>query len=687
MKWYIFVLFFSSQILNAQSHISKLEELFKAKNYKEIRKSYYSKTESYSSLSSIDKFYLGYSLFLEGEILNPVIILSQLGDDKSLKPSFRKRAKKTCDKINRQGIIGLRSYQNGNIKLKNGQYKSAKKDFEDVSRVDSMFLFNYYKLLYIARKQKNLQEFNSYASKIKKCLPISEEVLVQASKLQFDITQSCKDAIFELKELKDVNPPLYYRTSAMFYEKKDSFNQALRCLHLIDVKNRRDDFKKRVGELYHNAGKYKISNDYLIPFFKENKEKHVAKLLAMNFYNLGNYQSAIKLCDFLIKNDNKHHYAYYLKGLSVKSNMTGILYRNPENLIAEKWFKKAIAIDSTVQRYYNSLATVIHNFQREDEALEMIEKSLQLDSLNIETWDVAMVVLMDQSKKERALGKRMINAYEKAFKQDSSNANYSFGLAKGYQLASEGLFSKYSIPYDNKSIYYLKKAIKLYPHNFDFYKELNLMYSYCSEREKYKNELIELLKMTIKYFPYNGYGYRELFFTYRDLEDYEKANDIYLRLIKAVPNYSYIDQIRNSIYSDRKKYNWTKLPVEVYKSTSWKYLDSITNVLSNKDWTSDQEGCNSNSRRFQFKLSEKTMKVTYRDSIDWQDGKVKFLIYDILGVYKNGLRVRIQGEHRKDYRGKAKEWDLVLFNEKYFKWRRYPTHQPFYFNTALQVCE
>lgn len=687
MKSIFFVFLFAQFASISQLSFEQLNELWSEKEYGQIRNEFYKSSVNVNELNAKERYLYGSSFYYLGEKITPFLLLNPIQENKDLKRKQRKGTKKIVEEIGVLAQKGINHFGLGILATQTRNYPKSVQEFSICYQIDSCYSETPSQLLKLAIRMNQKSDVEMHFNKSIELNKYDVFTYVKTASYFLKKSNDLNKAISTIDLLSELDLVLHLKAKYELYAKAEKYPLAIRTNLEISEADRSSKDDLALGVFYHRFGEYNKSNQVLVPLFRENKTHEIAELIGMNSYNEGNYTQALIYIDWMISENDENHYLHYLKGLCIVAKIGGYPYGKPENLVAAESFKKAISLNGKIAKYHLQLGKALRNSKLKEEAVKSYNSALALDSLNHDIWYSLSRTLINQNKKYRAVGKRMVKVFEPAYKKDSLNTDYAYGLGLGYDYSSEGLFAKYAQPFERKAIYYLERSLKLDPKNLEAYKKLDLIYTFSGEREKYWDARIDLANRAIMHYPKNGHGYRELFYMYLDKNNYKKADEIYVRLCENDPDYYLIDGMRNSIYDRRKKYKWSPLPVKFYKHSSWLYTDSISGIISGKYWTSEERGCNSVSRKFTFDLENKTMRVDYGGFIHWNGEQVNFLIYDILGSYKNGLKVRIQNEYRIDWRGKKKTWDLILFNANEFKWRAYPTRQPYFFQTGFKVCE
>jgi tetratricopeptide (TPR) repeat protein len=688
IKYFVFLLFLTVGV-SAQSEVeNNLKTLYENEEYSVIE-NYFNRTQ-YVELDYTEEelFYLGMSLYKSGQIIVPYTSLIKLENSTTLTKKQKRIVKKTLNIIREQGSVGFDHYVSGENYLDSELFSEAKIEFQKCVAIDPNYNVSYYKLMIVAINEQNNYQADNYFKTYTDENPYHVLAFIEMATYLYVQNNNLKKAISILSPLEKTSSVNYYYAKARLYKFDQQYKLALLEANKIIVDERTQNINELIGNLHHHIGSYPMSNRYLTPIFDKDPSNRVAEILAMNYYNLGKYDGSMVFLDYIFKTDSVSHYCYFLKGLCIMGKVGGYPRGKPKVIEAEKYYKIAIDRDSTISKYHYRYGLTLYYGGKKKKAAASFDRAIKINPLNYDVWEARSrcVTGKNSNKADRALGERAVEVFEKAYMRDSSIASVAYGLGMAYDLSKTGLFKKYGLSRARKSNYYLEKAIELDPYQLEYYEELDMNYSYGYEKEKYIDKRLSLALSEVKHLPKRGHGYRELFYLYCDQGNYELANKAYVGMCKNAPNYWLLDQTQNSVYEKRKKYKWSKLPVEYYRRSSWQYVDSISSVLEGKEWFYKKKGCRSVSRKFTFNLKSKTVKVDYSSPIDWQGGQVLSLVYDILGSYKNGLKMRIQGEHRKSWDGAVQVWDLILYNENQFKWRKYPTRQPYYFKSELITC-
>ncbi len=227
--------------------------------------------------------------------------------------------------------------------------------------------------------------------------------------------------------------------------------------------------------------------------------------LAYNCYNLGDYDSTLIAVDFAIEYNPDDSYNYYLKGLAYNK------LSNYEEAI--KWYLQAIKIEEAAD-YYNGLGTANQNLDRNIIAEKYFKKAIALDSAHYRAWYNLGSIYFNQKNFDQAAG-----YYLESVKIDSGFALVDFEEAVD------------SIADNAIAIGYYNQYFQFYPPTTDYYSDIAWRYFAESEFD----QALSYFDLCIELEPEFAadYIYFQAYIHTFGTQDYLKAKELYEQYLNS----------------------------------------------------------------------------------------------------------------------------------------------------------
>lgn len=143
-------------------------------------------------------------------------------------------------------------------------------------------------------------------------------------------------------------------------------------------------------------------------------------MLALQYYESGNFAQAERTCDEILRTDARH-----ARGLQ----LLGIIHgQRGDHAIAAEYFEKAIAADPNVADFYRNSGHALRSLGRLDEAVARYRAALRLKPDSAESKLGLANALTEQDELDSA-----IEAYEALLRDHPTSAGAHYGLATALQ--------------------------------------------------------------------------------------------------------------------------------------------------------------------------------------------------------------------------------------------------------------
>ncbi len=293
-----------------------------------------------------------------------------------------------------------------------------------------------------------------------------------------------------------------------------------------------------------------LNNELQIPDDIIGDEKYIPYyfLLVFCHLTLGDFEKSLKIVDKMAEYYPEHPFYYLVKGILYGYNR---IYQFDDEKVKESDFiyniEKAISLDtfaSNEAKYYQLKSNILLQTNKEEEAIEAIDKAISLKSDDIGLYHSKIKILIQFSEYNEVL--LLINKMLEYFPEYEKDLNIKkASVLKKMQNVEEGLeiIDKLLFKYPDDDYLLLNKA-------------------YWLQYLKRKEEAIEIIQKLIERSPQIGtfhdtYGEILMYF-----EEYKKAADQFEKTIELEPNNWYVYQTYIKLGICYRELEYYKLAIE-----------------------------------------------------------------------------------------------------------------------------
>ena len=236
---------------------------------------------------------------------------------------------------------------------------------------------------------------------------------------------------------------------------------------------------------------------------------HAIHVLSMIYYQLKDYDSAIKYTKKLINLTPNNAQAYYILGHSLQAR--GQIDQ------AIVYYQKSLQLNPNFADAYYNLGTIFQDKKQYGDAISCYHKTLLFNPGDIDAYYNLGRVLQEQKEFDKAIA-----CYQKAL-------HFNPNLADAYNNIGTILHEKEQL---DEAIIYFKKALELKPHLPGAYNNIGII---LQKKEQF-DEALSYFRQALKLSPEFYEAYHNMGIILQGKEQYDEAMTCFQKALRFEPN-------------------------------------------------------------------------------------------------------------------------------------------------------